>query len=287
MRGLGDGGRQRGQHRAGVFVRAQLERDGGADHRVLPVRRHRERAHPFLPVAERRGLEFPRERRRRFLQRLVRADDEVQRLLEHDRPALEQRRERCVGGQPVVQSVGREADVMTAESARLAAFAEAGGGREPQAQRRSSVERHHGAHEHHRAEHAAARTKARREIDDPQRTAVAVVEAGLDDGRVAQVTLLGVREVDEIDGEHALLRIAALLLQQRGEHRVAVRPRQTAPDEAGLLVDQRGDLAIADHAVIHALSMCASCVSHCRTATGPGSHHSDVTRGPTAIARPS
>ena len=49
---------QRGQHRAGVLVGAELQRDRGADHRVLPVERNGQRAHPVLPVAAGLGEEF-------------------------------------------------------------------------------------------------------------------------------------------------------------------------------------------------------------------------------------
>ena len=39
VRRLGDAGGHRGDDRAGVLVQRQLERDGGADHRVLPLQR--------------------------------------------------------------------------------------------------------------------------------------------------------------------------------------------------------------------------------------------------------
>ena len=63
VRRFRDGGGQRREHGAGVFVGAQLERDGRADHRVLPVRRHRKRAHPLLPVRQRGAEELARQRR--------------------------------------------------------------------------------------------------------------------------------------------------------------------------------------------------------------------------------
>ncbi len=200
----------------------------------------------------------------------------MQRLLQHHRAVLEQRGERRVGGDAIMQPIGGETDVMAAGDARLAAFAEARGGTQPQAQGRPSGERLHAAHEHHRPEHAPATAKPRREIDDAQCATVRVVEARLDDRGIAHVALFGAREIDHVDGEHAGRRFTALLLQQRREHRVAVGPRQARPHHARLLVDERGHLAVADDAVVHGAPVAASWPNHWRTAAGPGSHHSDL-----------
>ena len=54
VRRLRDAGGHRRDDGAGVLVLAQLERDGGADHRVLPLQRHRQAARPVAPVQ--RGL---------------------------------------------------------------------------------------------------------------------------------------------------------------------------------------------------------------------------------------
>ena len=153
----------------------------------------------------------------------------MQRLLEHHGAVLEQRRQRRVGGHAVVQPVGREADVMAAGDAGLAALAEARGGTQPQAQRRPAGERLHAAHEHHGPEHAAAAAKPRREIEDAHHAAVRVVQPRLEDRGIAQVVLFGAREVEHVDREHALVRVAALFLQQRREHRVAVRAAAGRP----------------------------------------------------------
>ncbi len=208
-------------------------------------------------------------------------------LFEHHRPVLEQRGQRCVGGHAVVQPVGREADVMTAGDAGLAAFAETCGGSQPQTQGRPAGERLHAAHEHHRPEHAATAAKSRREIDDAHGAAMAVVQPRLDDRGVAHVVLLGARQIDHVDGENTAVRFTALFLQQRGEHRIAIRAWQAGPHEPRLLVDERRHLAIADHSVVHGYTAFASWSNHCRTAAGPGSHHSALTRGPTAMASPS
>src|SRR5687767_8034126 len=179
---------------------------------------------------------------------------------------------------------------MTAAYPRLAARAEARGRTQPQPQRRTSGQRLHAAHEHHRPEDAATAAKPRGEIEDAQRATVRIVETGFDDRGIAQVTLLRARQIDHVDGEHARVRIPTLLLQQRGKHRVAIGTRQARPDEARLLVDERGHLAIADDAIVHAGPapfQSDNSSSQTRTAAGPGSHHSDFTREPTAIAIPS
>ena len=49
---LGDAGGHGGDDGAGVLEQRQLERDGGADHRVLPLQRQRQRARPVAPVVD-------------------------------------------------------------------------------------------------------------------------------------------------------------------------------------------------------------------------------------------
>ena len=183
----------------------------------------------------------------------------MQRLLQHDGAILEQRGQRPVGGDAVIETVSAEADVMAAADPRLAALAVTRRRTQAQAQRRSAGERLHDAHEHHGPEYPAARTETWREIQDAHHAAMRVVEARLENRRVAQVTLFGARQVQHVDGEHALVRVAAFLLQQRGKHRIAIRSRQTGPHQPRLFVDQRGHLAIADHAVVHGCP--ASCSS--------------------------
>jgi hypothetical protein len=55
-------GGESGEHRAGILIGAQLQRDRGANHRLLPVEGNREAADPLVPVSA--GLIQPRARQR-------------------------------------------------------------------------------------------------------------------------------------------------------------------------------------------------------------------------------
>ena len=69
---------------------------------------------------------------------------------------------------------------------------------------RPARKRLHDAHQHHRAEHAAASAVARAEVTDEQRTAVGVVQDRLDHRGVAPVALLRACEIDQVDGEDSV-----------------------------------------------------------------------------------
>src|SRR3546814_12778032 len=53
-------GGERRYDRAGFLVLAKLEGDRGADHRLLPLERRRESAHPVLPGMDRAFAHYPR-----------------------------------------------------------------------------------------------------------------------------------------------------------------------------------------------------------------------------------
>jgi hypothetical protein len=79
VRRLGDAGGQRRDDGAGVLVLAQLERDGRADHRVLPLQRQGQPPRPAAPVQQRALLEVARGVVDAAGQRLVGAEQEAHR----------------------------------------------------------------------------------------------------------------------------------------------------------------------------------------------------------------
>ena len=198
---------------------------------------------------------------------------------------LEQRRQRRIGGHAVVQSVGAEADVMAAGDAGLAAFAEV---RRWAAAAGASVGRPATGSTARTniigPEHAPARAESRREIEDAHHAAVRVVQPRFEDGGVAQVGLLGAREIEHVDRRtrpcpnHRPPSAAAR--RTPGRRRAAAgRPRPCAP--ARRSAPPPGNCRSLRSSRGHRQSVCsASCSSQRCTAAGPGSHHSDFTRGP-------
>src|SRR5450631_330059 len=65
----------------------------------------------------------------------------------------------------------------------------------------------------HGSEVAAARTKTRAEVRDPQRLSLRVGEGGLDDGGVARIRARRLGHILQIDRENAADRIASIAPQ--------------------------------------------------------------------------
>jgi hypothetical protein len=96
---------------------------------------------------------------------------------------------------------------------------------------RSSRKRFDEAHDHRRPEHPAARPESRAEVHDAQLVAARVRHDGLEDRAVAQVTLLRLDTIDQLERERSVERIWRVGFQQRAEHRVGVHAGQAAPDD--------------------------------------------------------
>ena len=175
---------------------------------------------------------------------LVRAEEEMERCLEPEAAALEQMADRRVGGEPERLRLGQVADMVGAAGAgRLRARPSRRRARAHPDARRAG-ERPHDPREGDRPVHAAAPFEARAEIVDLGNSAVGVGEPGHQDRRVLEVALRRRNLVVERDPPQAADR--RLRLEQGAEQGIAVDPRHAGPDQAGRIVDQGADLAIAD-----------------------------------------
>ena len=123
-RRLGDRGGHRGDDRAGLLERAQLQRDRGADHRVLPLERHRQGARPLPPVVARQleqvaaALAAPGRAAAR-----PGPSSSVDRVVQDERRLIEHVGDRRVGRQPQHLVGGDVADVVAAAGDRRRATA--------------------------------------------------------------------------------------------------------------------------------------------------------------------
>ena len=262
--GFGDAGRHGGHDGAGFFVQRQLERDGCADHRVLPLQRNGQRAAPAAPVGRGLLLEVAGGVGNAVHQRFVRAQQKVVFAREHKRLARQHMRHRRIGGQAQRHALAHIADV-------VAAARDLGGGlapvvthleRHPDARR--ALDGPHPAHQRHGPEVARAAVKARRKVGDLDAVARLVEQLRAQDGGVGLVPLVGRCQVFQLDR-----KVAALVarLQQGVEHRVAIKARQAAPHHAGVVVDECADGAVADHPKVERarLGVCGGCVHRSRS----------------------
>ena len=162
----------RGDHGAGLVEIAELERDGGADDRFLPVDRDRQAAHPFHPVVVRALGEFAAGRRQIALERLVRPEHEVHRPGEHEgRLALDQR-ERRVRRQADHGGLGGIADMVAAKRVVRERLAVVARGPHPDGDPRQAGDRLDDPIELRRPEYAAELAEARHEVGDLDLAAV-------------------------------------------------------------------------------------------------------------------
>ena len=206
-RRLGDRGRHRGDHRARVFERIELQRDGRADDGLLPFEGDAEVAHPFAPVADRLFDEAPPHVRDRALHRLVRAEQQRDRVFEEERGLLADRRDGGVGGEPQHEVGADVADVVAAAGGGHRLGAAVVGGAQPHAHARVAGDAPDLPHQGHGAEHAPVLTEPRGAVGDLDGAAQLVVQPRHQDRRVGEVFLLVARGVDQVHAEEAEVRL--------------------------------------------------------------------------------
>ncbi|EFI64028.1 hypothetical protein BCSJ1_26038, partial [Bacillus cereus SJ1] len=103
-----------GHDGAGVFVQRKLERDGRADHGLLPLQRNGQGAAPAAPVGRGLLLEKAGGVGNAVHQRFVSAQQKVVFGCEHKRLARQHVRDRRVGGQAQRHALALVADVVAA-----------------------------------------------------------------------------------------------------------------------------------------------------------------------------
>jgi hypothetical protein len=246
VRGLRDRGGHGRHDRAALVEGAQLQRDRGADHRLLPLEGDREVPRPVEPVVPGALEELPRRGADRRRQRLVRPEDQVERLLEDEVGLLVHVGDRRVRGEPHHQVRHHVADVVAAMGGGGAPVAVAVGRAYADPDARLAGHRTHLPDQHQRPVHAPGLDEARREVHHLDRAVVAVVQRGDDDRGVGQVALVAAREPFQLDVEEAGLGRRAVAGQQAREHRIAIEARQARPRDPAPRVEQGREAAVAD-----------------------------------------
>ncbi len=152
-------------------------------------------------------------------------------------------RHRPVGREPDGKVLAAERDVVAADRAIGDRRSIVAGRTHPDGDARQPGHRLDDADELRRAEHTAELTKARREIGDLDRSALAVGQHGRHQRRVALVVRSKVGQVIQDHVGESLLLVAR---HETGEDGIAIEPRVAPPDEARRRFEQRGGLPVTD-----------------------------------------
>ena len=241
---FGDRCRQRGHDRAGFLVLAQLERDRRADRLFLPFERNVQAPHPMLPVFRRIGFHPAHFAADIAHEGLVRAEKEMLVAFDPIMAPFENVANRRIGGQAQGLRPGKIADMVRAVGGRGKFLTVILHWCKHDLETRRTCHRAHDARKGDGAILPSGPLIARSEVADLYRATVFRLEPGLQDRTIALVMLAGADLPFELEAPGAAVFLVAI--KQRAEHRIAIDPRNAAPDETALLVHQRADLAIAD-----------------------------------------
>ena len=245
VRGFRDARGHRCDDRAGFLERAELERDGGAGDRILPLEREREAPGPSPPVRGGLLLELARGLLDAARKGLVRPEEKAHRHLEEERGLVEHVRDRGIGVESQRLTRVHEANVVGAVGDVGGARAVVEARAHPDADARRPTGRADPAHQHGGAERAPPRMEPRGEVGHDDAVAFTVLDPRLQNRGVRGVALFGAHRAQEIDGEEARLRVR-VVVDQAAEHRVRVEAREATPHDTRVLVDERAVGAVAD-----------------------------------------
>ena len=233
----------RGNDAAGLVEIGELQRNGGADDRLLPIVGDRQPAHPFHPVVVRAFEEIAAG----FLQvageRLVGTEHQMQRPGHHEGRLAVDHRQRRIGGQADGGAVGGIADMIAAERTIRNRLAVIVGRPHSNGDARQAGNRLDDAKDLRRPKHAAELAKAGSEIGDLDLAAVTVGEHGAYDRAVADIFGSVFHHVLEHDVGKSFLLLSR---HQPAEDRIAVEARIAPPYDPRARIDQGGQPAVAD-----------------------------------------
>ena len=240
---LGDRGRVRRDDAAGLLEIAQLERDRGADHRVLPIVGDREAADPVAPIVARAIEELAAGPRQFARERLVGAEHHVHRARERKRRLALDERERGIGGQAHDRAAAPIADVVAADRMLVDRVAVVVRRAETDGDAGKPGDRLDHAEQLRRPERAVEIAEAGREVGDAHRAALAVGQHRLHDRGVAHVFRL---EVDHAVEHHVGESLLLVARDQAAEHRVGVEARIAPPHDPRTGFEEGGGASVAD-----------------------------------------
>ena len=243
-----------GDNRAGRLIRAEFERDGGANDGLLPFERNSQPVDPGPPVIL-CLLEFEsRERAHRVGQGFIRPQNEVQRLVQVERGPVENVINGCIRRQPHRKSWADIADVVRSIGDRRLqrSIFEAGADRNDYA--RSPCKGPDPAYKGLRSVGASTRFVARSEINYFDH-ATAALEDGTHNGGILDVRLLGFLQVLHFDRKCTVYVTAARRPHQLVEDGVAVEAGKAVPNNASIAINQGCDIAVTDQRKIQSHSL--------------------------------
>ena len=249
---FGDGGGQRRDDAACLFIDAELQRDGRADDGILPVRRRREPARPAHPVIGRALQPFQRDDADPVRQAFIGAEQEADLTVQYEGAAIHDIGDRRVGRDPETGRLVQELDMIDAPARDHVVLAALALGEEVHLDARHAFQRRDPAHHAGRAEHPALVHEARTEVGDLYRGAVLCLQDRLDHGRVALIGLGAGDMALQRDGE------LAASAEEAVEDRFAIEARQAEPAAGRILVDEARHGAIADNAEFE-IGHCVPC----------------------------
>ena len=230
---------------AAVLDRAQLERDGGADHGFLPFEGHGQITRPFAPVFVRLFLEIAGDLAHGPREPLVLRQDEVDGLVQKKWCLVEHEGDRHIGRQAQDMIGQHVANMVAAARQGRPLAAVIAGGTQADADARRAPQAADAAHQGQRAEKPPELLEPGCEVQNLDSGAVLREQAGFDDRRVGPIGLLAAQEAVDLDLVEPDVHLG---FQQVAEHGIAVEARHAGPDDAPPRVDQRGIAAVADHA---------------------------------------
>src|SRR5262249_41305635 len=174
---------------------------------------------------------------------LVRTKNQVQWSCEDERRFAVDQRQWGVGGQAYDGAFGGIADVIAAERALRQRLAIVAGRTHPDGDARQAGNWLDDAKDLRRTKNAGELAETRDEVGDSDFAALMIGQQRRDDGGVAHIFGLILRQVVEHDVGESLFLLAG---QQPGEDRVAVEARITPPDDPGTRIDQGSRPPVAD-----------------------------------------
>jgi len=237
---LGNAGGYSGHDGAGLFVLAQLERDRGTDHGILPLDRHGQAARPVAPVQQGLFLEVAGCLLDGIAQGFVRSEQQADRRMQREHGALGNVGGRRVGGQAQRHVRQHIAQVIAAARLQRCTGAPVTTGFDRDAHPRMPGQGADASHQLRRVEDAVMVEEARREVGHLDGGPRGCEQAGSQHGGAGFVGLCAVGTALQQDRHAAFLGQGRLRVEQRMEYRRAVEPRHAAPDHRSPAIDQRG-----------------------------------------------
>jgi hypothetical protein len=249
-------------------MHAQLERYGRANDGVLPFKRRRQRAHPFLPIGA-RIVEHAEDGGANVAGKgFVRPEEEDQVALDPEWALRVDQRNRPSGREAKSLVRGEVTNVIGAKGPLGAPRSPIRCRDQPHPHPRRASDRLQNARESQRPVNAIVATEARAEIDNLERVAARIPHCRAQDRRIALIALVDFGAIEQIDRPHtACVGITGVFAaQQRAECGVAIDARNAGPDDTRMGVDERTNLTIADRRQIQTAARHNAASSHARTA---------------------